>query len=159
MESEGRKPMWTWPRRRRQSDPVGEVTDVEAFLLGRSVEYFREHHQPVPPWAWLNTVAHRAPGTMDELRVSAVKEKGGTADGAGRTAVETIATALWRQTGGDAAAIGALQRQFLIPLELALMAGRIHAPDARGVAQLAVVTLHARRCPPARPPDQRGQRP
>jgi len=151
--------MWTWRRHPRQPDPAGEAADVEAFLLGRSVEYFRARHQAVPPWAWLNTVAHSPPGAVDDLRVPEPGGEGAKAEGAGRRAVETIAHALCRQTRGDPVAIGTLQRELLVPLELALVAGRIHAQDARGVAQLAVATLHARRCPPAAiPPDRRGQR-
>ena len=151
--------MWTWRRRPRPSDPASDVADVEAFLLGGSVEYFRAHHQAVPPWAWLNTVAHSPPVAVDDLRFHAPRPEGSKAEAAGRRAVETIAHALCVQTKGDPTAIGALQCEVLIPLELALVAGRIHASDARGVVQLAVAALQARRRPPSgiEDPDHRGR--
>ena len=141
--------MWTWRRRPRPSDPASDVADVEAFLLGGSVEYFRAHHQAVPPWAWLNTVAHSVPAAVTNLCEPVPGRPTSRGEAAGRRAVETMATTLCSKAGGDPAAIGALQRELLIPLELALVAGRVDASDVREVARLAVVTVQGRRLPPA----------
>jgi hypothetical protein len=144
--------MWTWRSRQGRADtnePGSEdgLGDVEAFLLGRSVGYFRARKVPIPAWAWLNAVAHASPETVKVMaRPAAMPPK---LDTAGPRAVSSIASALCWHAGSDSTAISALQQQLLIPLELALMAGRIHVIDARAVANLALVTLRAGRCPPA----------
>ena len=105
---------------------------------------------PVPAWAWLNTVAQASPESVEQLaRPSPTPPNATNRDVAGPQAVSSIARVLCWHAGGDRAVIGALQRELLVPLELALLEGRIQVADARAVAHLALVTLRSGRCPPA----------
>ena len=141
--------MRIWRRRPIESDPVAGLAELEAFLGGGSVEYFRRRNAAVPPWTWLNTVAHSVHAAVTNLCEPVPGRPTSRGEAAGRRAVETMATTLCSKAGGDPAAIGALQRELLIPLELALVAGRVDASDVREVARLAVVTVQGRRLPPA----------
>ena len=144
--------LW-WDRLERVAQveqmPSECAEDVEAFLLGGSAAYYRARGEWVPPWAWLNAVAHGAPEAIDALRrPPRLSRKATGIDFAGAQAVASIASAVWWRTRGDHVAIESFQRRLLVPLELALMAGRVEAVDATTVAHLTLIALHAGRLPP-----------
>jgi hypothetical protein len=65
--------MWIRPRRRAGRELV---TDTDAFLSGRYAEQLAERADQVPPWAWLNLIAH---GTHEELVAARpVRRRGGS---------------------------------------------------------------------------------
>ncbi len=128
---------WKWrPSRRRSSGADDPTADLAAFLLGRSASFFQARREPVPPWASLNAVAH---GDADA--VAALSR--------GDDPVARIATALSRQARGEPGSIRQLQTDLLVPLELALLSGRVSAADSQGVAKVAIAALRTGRCPPA----------
>jgi hypothetical protein len=65
-----------WPRRKRQSEPVGEdearlVEECEAFLGGRYAERLCRSGAHVPAWAWTNLLAHATESELEEqIRLS-----------------------------------------------------------------------------------------
>jgi hypothetical protein len=144
-----------WPRRKRKPRSEAEWSDggevaeeVAAFLRGDSVGYFRARSRPIPTWAWINFVAHGSPSAIRLVgRLVPSKREAAKLD-PGAQAVWSMAQAVTAYGGGDSAAVTALQRDVLVPLELALMAGRLQVADAQAVSDLALVAVQAGRCPP-----------
>jgi hypothetical protein len=97
------------------------VHDCEAFLTGKYAQHLASTHRIVPPWAWLNTIAH---GSVDEVLTL----------GSGDSQSELrFAVGLWDQAEAylarelmhqcDRQTLSQLQHSVLVPLELEL-AGR-----------------------------------
>lgn len=95
------------------------TADCEAFLTGRLADRLEEDGRDVPPWAWMNLVAH---GTGDDLRADQAIH--GTPDFPtdrwhevrSLLAVEVLGVA-----GADSS-LAELQHEVLVPLELDLAA-------------------------------------
>jgi hypothetical protein len=114
------------------------VPEIEALLCGTYVEYLERRGRRVPPWAWINLLAH---GSEDALRAAA------------RTHRRTFLNVnLWRharsylasevlEVARHAGSLGAVQGAALIPLELEHLA----APPSRRTrpGQWAVLVLSA----------------
>jgi len=97
------------------------VRESESFLLGTYVEYLRSQGRWVPPWAWLNTLAHGDPETVRALAADeAVHGPPCAAERVWQQAVAYLAQELaLRCEGGSLAGV---QRSTLVPLELRLAA-------------------------------------
>jgi hypothetical protein len=99
--------------------------EAAAFLEGRLLESQRATGAGgrVPPWLWLNAVAH---GEVDLLRdLAQLGAPAGGAVGSWRSARAALARELLERSGGDAALLTDLQRLALVPLEC----GLTHVPD------------------------------
>ena len=121
--------------RPRDSVSGGLADECTAFLTGRYAEYAHDVGWLVPTWAWLNELGHRSPeevallasGRRPRKRIShpwttAVDE----------LAAEAVALARTRDL------LSLVQRQVLVPLELALAArGEELDPDSfKAIARL-----------------------
>ena len=96
------------------SDPEAMVlvAECEAFLDGRYAELVEGAGAPVPPWAWMNRLAH---GTEDELRGEV--DRLGDLHGWRQTSAYVAAEMLDEVDAGHLT-LAALQRDVLVPLEL-----------------------------------------
>jgi hypothetical protein len=103
--------------------PCGVAEEAEAYLAGRYVDHLVADGQPVPPWAVLNRLAH---ADHDQLtRLVAGEEAGRPAAPRRQTAwaeAERFLAAHLLATGGATPeGLARLQRDALVPLELALI--------------------------------------
>jgi hypothetical protein len=100
------------------------LPEVESLLDGRFVEYLERRGRPVPPWAWINLLAH---GTEEALRTAAASRHRPFLD-----------VNVWRHARGYLAgevlevadrrgSLAVLQATVLVPLELDHLA----APPSR----------------------------
>ncbi|HEY3810078.1 MAG TPA: hypothetical protein VGL49_01495 [Acidimicrobiales bacterium] len=110
--------MWLW-NRRTSTKPLPGVTPEEAAAVvaeatavveGRAADLYRAQRRPVPPWAWLNAVAHRPPE-----RPGTAASPADTSDDAWATAAAGIAACLL-DAGPERAA--RVQTTLLVTLEL-----------------------------------------
>lgn len=136
--------MWRSTRREEEAfHHAGLGEECEAFLAGHWVEHLRAQGRPVPPWGWINHLAH---ATEDELRVTA-----GALEGARRhadpwsQAASFLARELLDVAAECSTDVSELQHRCLVPLELALFAD----PTARRLnpGQLAARTMSTLRHP------------
>lgn len=117
-------------RRPEPPDPVTAIVEeCTAFLHGAYPAWLAGHGLPVPPWAWLNPVAH---ATLTQLAALA----------AGRSEpvdAEPQESMSWAGVTMELAAqlvdvddLAERQRRSLVPLELRLAAGasRVSTPEA-----------------------------
>lgn len=91
--------------------------EAAAYLDGRLLELLRAEGAGglVPPWIWLNAVAH---GDQERIAWLASDRVAG---GAGwRRVRAALADELLRVADGDPAEVARLQREVLVPLELSL---------------------------------------
>jgi hypothetical protein len=98
----------------------GVADEAEAFLEGRLLERQRADGAGgrVPPWMWLNTVAH---GGLAEIVALADQRASGLSGGAAwRNARSQVARELTSLCGGDERVLHLLQAEVLVPLELRL---------------------------------------
>jgi hypothetical protein len=125
------------------------LPELEALLRGAYVEYLERRGRPVPPWAWINLLAH---GSEDTLRSAARSRHRRFLDvnvwrhARGYLAGEVLDAA--RRTGS----LGAFQAAVLVPLELSHLAAppsRRTRPGQWAASVLAAIEAH-RRVP--RPP-------
>ncbi len=108
-----------FPRRRRQEVAESCVD----FLDGRAAERLEERREAIPPWAWMNLLAH---GTEDELRRTAAGQLALTGWKRPRAIVASAILDLLEKGTWD---LLDLQRTVLIPFELHVM--RFPGPRAR----------------------------
>jgi hypothetical protein len=122
--------------------PVGEGTEVgdevAAFLAGRLVDHYAATGHPVPPWAVLNRVAHAERPELARLLM-------------GRVAVawagpERLIAAHLLTRAPTPEALGALQRDVLVPLELELI--ERWKPERLGVDEVVAAVVDALRTSP-----------
>jgi hypothetical protein len=108
----------------------GVADEAEAYLQGRLLERQRATgaRGQVPPWLWLNAVAHGHPTMLRDL-AGAPRKKGPPAGW--RAARAALARELLDRTGGDPTAIARAQLELLVPLE-----GRLDAVGDLSPAQL-----------------------
>lgn len=137
-------------RRDRVADARRVISACEALLEGSYVEQLEEWGSPVPPWAWMNLLAH---ATDETLRQAAT----------GRPPRRLRRTDVWHRArcylAGEvldaAAQLGTLrsvQAQILVPLELELMHCRRSAPRAPGAWAAWVMSAIEEHRPTAGPP-------
>jgi hypothetical protein len=81
-------------------------------LDGRVAERLERRRQPIPPWAWMNLLAH---GTEDEIRQAAV---GPLALTGWRRARAVVASAIVDLLDQGTWTLPELQRTVLVPFEL-----------------------------------------
>jgi hypothetical protein len=96
--------------------PDGVADECEAFLAGRYVELTRAMGWRVPAWAWLNDLAHGSPRVV--RRLAAGRRSRGRRSRWTAIVDELAATVV--PPGADDAAVADLQRDVLVPLELAV---------------------------------------
>lgn len=116
------------PRRRTWSSSEGSPigSECEIFLAGRYAEHLQSSGRTVPAWAWLNRLAH---GSIADLR-SLASGLGGRQPDPLSAAVRFLAGEVLARTD-DADSLAALQRDALVPEELAL-ANRGREPISAG---------------------------
>ena len=142
--------MWRHRKQSREQSrqpaavPAGFETGVgdecEAYLAGRLAAYLQRSGRPIPPAAWLNQLVHASPTELVFL----------AAEGA-----DVIQPSPWHQAVGylcrslleRAAEIGCpvdgLQRDLLLPLELALIGNADAAElDSADVIRLTLARLY-----------------
>jgi len=110
--------MW----KRRDGDGVASTTgpgdECDAYLAGDWAEFCLAQGLPVPPWAWLNRVAHAPEAVLG----GAVRRRPGPQltptewDGLRRSVVES----LFRHAAERGVTVSHLQRAVLVPIELSL---------------------------------------
>lgn len=134
---------WLRQQLERHSYAVGAVMaeECEAFLAGEYVRVLARTDAggAVPPWVWLNPIAHRRPTALRHY----LGEVGGAVHRQTLTwrECQAIITAeLFDLAGGDEEVVRELQREALQPLEC-LLAGEDVTPD--GLASLAVRAMWA----------------
>lgn len=109
---------------------VGVGDEAEAFLRGRLLQQMRRcgRRGAVPPWLWLNAVAHGDRTTVVVASgfnplIAMVNEAGNEDlpdDTGWRQAQARIAAELLRRSQGNDELLVALQQRVLVPLELVL---------------------------------------
>jgi len=105
-------------RARREETGDGLVDEIESFLAGNAVRPYLDSGLPVPAWANLNWLAHGRPA---ELRERVRLESGlRRMEGTWAWAVSTVARELL-EAGREDAVVLCLQRDCLVPMELALL--------------------------------------
>ena len=107
----------------------GVAEEADAFLRGRLLQQMRRcgWHGQVPPWLWLNALAHGERSTVVVLStydpVFAAFQPGAPdepGDLAWRRAQARIAAELLARSHGSDALLRLLQQRVLVPLELAV---------------------------------------
>jgi hypothetical protein len=142
---------WFESRRMRRvastSGAARLITDTEEFFAGTYAEHLRRHHEQVPGWARLNTLAHGELSDVRFLRRSlAARKAAAFADWheeTWRKAERTLAGEVLEIVRSDADTLARVQRRILVPLELALM--NSEAAGGLSVAQLLDSTRSALR--------------
>jgi hypothetical protein len=111
--------MWTTRSRPWERELV---TECEEFLLGRYAQYLRDENRPVPPWAWLNVLAH---GNEQDIIALASSEPAQHryAESVWQQALAFLAQELMVAVTSPGNSLVGLQVSTLVPLELEL-AGR-----------------------------------
>lgn len=129
------------PRRRGRGGhgvvgPTGLVDECEAYVAGRFQGYLEQNGQPVPGWAWINSIAHGDLKAVREI-AQATDRSGGPQE-----AVTDLAKQVLRIIDHGHETLPDLQLRVLIPLESALIETR---PTAIPVdaAQLRQAIKHA----------------
>jgi hypothetical protein len=90
------------------------VLECEAFLDGTLAEYWDDRGAAVPPWAWLNLLAH---GSEDQIRASIARpSRPRRASRSWRTARAYVAYALLTLVDAENT-LADMQRSLLVPLE------------------------------------------
>ncbi|HMD46314.1 MAG TPA: hypothetical protein VKG43_09150, partial [Acidimicrobiales bacterium] len=119
------------------------VEEVGAYLDGTALDLFCRRGALVPPWAWLNVLAHGSARAVEARarRHQEVFEPGGSWG----WAVGVLATEMLRAAGGDRAELGRIQREVVLPLEISLL-GRapVSVPPPTQLVSIACARLRAR---------------
>jgi hypothetical protein len=111
---------WRWGHRGPSSSDLEElVGETAAFLLGKSPEIFSRRSERIPPWAWLNPLAHQEPSAVRAFARSA--PGAGYREGSWESAMSQLAQAMVELACGDEPTIRDLQDECLLPLELLLL--------------------------------------
>jgi hypothetical protein len=112
--------------RRNHHHEARLIAGCEAFLQGTYVEHLMSQRDPVPPWAWLNLLAH---ATQDELRAVV---QGPPPTSAWPRAQWFLAGEVLDAVDGSSCSLPDLQHDVLVRLELAAAsseAARRWGPD------------------------------
>lgn len=108
----------------RRPDPEQELADelvaaCEAFLAGRSAEHLAARRLRVPPWAWINLLAHGSADAIEAARRTDVAVADATAPW--RAARADLAREVLEAAAAAGTSLDDLQRRVLVPLEFELM--------------------------------------
>jgi hypothetical protein len=114
--------------------PLSE--ECEAFLSGSYRALLEANGWPIPAWAWLNGLAH---GDLSEVeRMASRSDPSCGPDACVADMANQVLVAIARTT----ATLATLQQRLLVPLEMALIAGRPGMPrdasDLRGAVRSAL---------------------
>lgn len=141
------------PVKKQEATGFGEAglgDECAAFLAGGYRHYLDTRGQPIPAWAWINCLAH---GDRSDIECAATLQ---TNEVDPDTLIAAIAmAALAHLTVG--ATLEALQRNTLVPLELALAAQAGTVPTNSLELGRALASALPKRLPPPmapRCPDQ-----
>jgi hypothetical protein len=107
-------------RRKARRDQTGDglVEEIESFLTGNALRSYVASGLPVPTWANINWLAHGEPAELRErVRLEYGLER---LEGSWAWAVSTVARELLEAGGADPVVVR-LQRDCLVPIELALL--------------------------------------
>jgi hypothetical protein len=128
---------WRWwrpepapPRRAEPPDPAAAIVEeCTAFLHGAYPAWLAAHGLAVPPWAWLNPVAHATPTQLAAL--AAGRAEPNDAEPPKPMSWADVTTVLAAELV-DVDDLAERQRESLVPLELRLAAGapRVGTPEA-----------------------------
>ncbi|MDY7106269.1 MAG: hypothetical protein S0880_34230 [Actinomycetota bacterium] len=113
------------------------MADCEAMLTGAAAERLMRTGRPVPPWAWVNLLAH---GSAADLRRPPMMAAS-LAERPWCRARAHLAGQLARTVDADVAPLARLQREVLVPLELALLDDPSIAPSPTAVVHLVLRAL------------------
>ena len=103
---------------RRDQTGEGLIDEIESFLAGNALRSYVDSGLPVPPWANINWLAHGEPAELRErVRLEYGLER---LEGTWAWAVSTVARELLEAGGADPVVVR-LQRDCLVPIELALL--------------------------------------
>jgi hypothetical protein len=91
------------------------ATECEFFLAGRYAERLQAAGRPLPPWVWLNELAH---GSMEEMIALADGTSAHAHPQPWDAAMRYLAGELLAIAAGDNASLHAVQNDALLPLEL-----------------------------------------
>jgi hypothetical protein len=120
--------------RRRHDNEDGAPVDCEmvlacdAYLDGRYIEYLAASQRPIPPWAWLNVIAHSSRERLEALASCPAD----AVEAAVRAHVEewqltlTVLARTALDKAVDEQRLRTLQSSVMVPLELELI-GRANA--------------------------------
>ena len=118
-----RLPLWAWGNRTHDAPAraldIAEVlvSDCEAFLLGTYVEHLEMRTRPVPVWAWTNLLAH---GSREDLSAAAADRHGGWSSSHRWRLARALVASEVLQAVRRGATLADLQREVLVPIELAI---------------------------------------
>ena len=99
------------------------VQECEAFVTGRYYEVLLGQHQPVPPWAWINALAHGERCEVERI-ASLPPARPNSMAFLSYMACEVILHA-----STDDATLRLVQESALIPLEMELLPNQHHATN------------------------------
>jgi hypothetical protein len=105
-------------RRARRSSEQEVVVACEAFVAGRYVDHLEARRELVPPWAWLNLLAHG--GVDDLIAGSQMRVRIASSTQRWRAARAYLAHEVLGALDGCPDALRELQSKVLCPLELDL---------------------------------------
>jgi hypothetical protein len=112
-------------RRRERRVVVSLIDECEAFLRGQVRDIPAAAYGPLPPWAWLNSIAHC---DLDGLRALAAHELGPQkrfdSVGLWSNATSFVAGEVLTASAEDAATLREIQTSVLIPMELGMLSDR-----------------------------------
>ncbi len=116
--------MWTTQNRTWER---GLVAECEAFLTGHFALYLGQQSRLVPPWAWLNTLAHGSEDDITALATGNPQPPGPTSPATAlwHEALAFLAHELMGQVTRRGLPLAELQRSTLVPLELELAGRRV----------------------------------
>ncbi len=126
-----------WPLRNRQqggrTSKHKGVAEVEPFLCGRYARHLINRKRPVPPWAWLNALAHGSSDDIIALTLSEPRRHTPWNSNEWERALAFLALEVINQVTKRDGALTQLQRSTLVPLELELAGERSHLTPAQFV--------------------------
>lgn len=106
---------------RRGLGSIRCADECAAFLDGQALHLYETNGLVAPAWAHVNWIAHCEPTTIvDQVRGELGLHR---PPGGWQWAISTIARELIEKAGASEVAIRILQRECLIPMELALLGG------------------------------------
>jgi hypothetical protein len=117
------------------------IRESEAFLRGRALQGLWTRNQVVPEWAHINWLAHADPS---EILARAREELGlRRPEGSWPWATSTLAHELFVDSGESGDTVRQLQRDCIIPIELALISTEQLSMSPAHCVWLAVLKLRA----------------
>jgi hypothetical protein len=113
-----------WWRRQTELPGIGSslVDETERFLRGCYLEDALADGQDLPSWAWLATLAHADATDLEAASAWATTEDGAHPEyDAWRRVLQRLSSQVLSLARSTGLGLGEVQRDVLVPLELALM--------------------------------------